>query len=81
MTRSRICLVTLCLLFSAVVLNADCYNYECKMSPDTADCWIRFSTRFPSAASCSGYCDCMPDPGNGNLYCSCYCRMDYCYSA
>ena len=52
-----------------------------KVGADSANGWIRFSGKYSSAATCEGMCDCMPDPGNGNLYCSCYCRMDYCYSA
>ncbi|MEA2571387.1 MAG: hypothetical protein QOI24_3388 [Acidobacteriota bacterium] len=76
----RVLAVTLCLLASAVAVNADCQLYECRTRVDTADCWIRLSGHWASAATCTGYCDCMPDPGNGNLYCECYCRMDYCYS-
>jgi hypothetical protein len=73
----------LLLLFLAAPSFPDCNNYECRQTADGAQCWLRYgptAKRYPSATSCQEYCQCMPDPGNGMLYCSCDCNMDYCYT-
>jgi hypothetical protein len=80
----RVALVSVFTFAAAVTLQADCANYECTVGPDSAQCWVRYgpnARRFPIAAACNERCDCMPDIGTGQLYCSCYCSLDYCYSA
>jgi hypothetical protein len=76
--------VALFAIAASSVVQADCTHFECTSGPDWSHCWERIGSdarRFPLATSCTEMCDCMPDIGSGELYCHCYCSLNYCYSA
>ena len=75
--------VALLLPAFALPLDADCNSYQCATTIDgTKECRIAFGphTRYlPYASFCDTRCDCPPDPGNGTVYCECWCIYNYCY--
>ena len=82
---SLVALLIVLLVSSTVSAQAECTNWRCSPSPsDGLICqqmWGPLAHQFPEAVDCDTYCECAPDPGNGDIRCHCQCNYQYCYNA
>lgn len=80
----RVLLVVLCVSSYSVPAFAACYNYECRVSTDTAQCYIRYGPNarfFQSGSDCREVASCgwHFSAGTWDNSCSYSCNLTECY--
>ena len=77
-------ILILALMIGASPASAQCNAYECRVSVDTAECWIRYGPGahfFPQASDCrvESNCSWYFEEGQWDVACSYGCKMTECY--